>query len=175
MAAATASPFRLLELPAELRNQIYRYAVVEQDWVHLNDHNSSEAAVLQTCRQIRSEAGPIYYGENVFAVTLTDYKVRPQPAHWVWDVDRAKTFKLRNEGSLDWENLKEWFRLYHEGKSRCLARRLDNGDDKRMVLSKIWDIVKGMVLLDVDWNTTEMVLEKFKEGIEVKQGDWTFD
>lgn len=74
----------LSTLPAELRNAIYEMAVLEEDAIDVNikpvssrSPNSDSGhwpswkppALLQTCRQVRSEAAPIFYGNNTFAVS----------------------------------------------------------------------------------------------------------
>ena len=86
-------PFPILRLPAEIRNQIWRYVVVKDGEVVYRDHKrqdqtpesrlrsgnlikshqedderrrSSQLAIASTCRQIYLEVTPIYYGENVF-------------------------------------------------------------------------------------------------------------
>ncbi|KAK4539279.1 hypothetical protein LTR36_000833 [Oleoguttula mirabilis] len=70
----------LLDLPAELRNQIYRYVVLTESEIrpkpwpsHLGDlqlQNASssmqEPALARVNRRLRSESLSIYYGENTF-------------------------------------------------------------------------------------------------------------
>lgn len=102
MAAPKASPdvtgnhFRLLDLPAELRNRIYRFALsaphplsLRKYVVHQGrtctsfgsvDENKRTTfallALLCSCRTTRTEGRPIYYGCNTFAISqpsdLTD-------------------------------------------------------------------------------------------------------
>lgn len=62
------SPFS--RLPQELRNEIYHLALIEEDTVQINTelHRVWKAPpLLHTCRQIRTEALPIYFGNNAFA------------------------------------------------------------------------------------------------------------
>ena len=93
-------PFPLLELPAEIRNHIWRYIVIKDDHVtfqefmvypkspetglrvgnpvkrRLNDdepRQTSMLAIAFTCRQLYLEVTPIYYGENVFRPSYSDY------------------------------------------------------------------------------------------------------
>ncbi|KAI4920911.1 hypothetical protein J4E85_009026 [Alternaria conjuncta] len=66
----------LLSIPAELRNEIYQYILVDDAPVVIVDkaNNSvikasgfaGNAAILQTCRQIYHEAIGVLYGQNVF-------------------------------------------------------------------------------------------------------------
>lgn len=62
---------RLLELPAELRNRIYHYALVEEqiDVATTYRHGIQiikAPGLLETCRTARSEASAIYYSLNAF-------------------------------------------------------------------------------------------------------------
>ena len=76
-------PFRLLALPAEIRNQIYR-AFLVRDHIELttypipkgpgvgiaNSHDVHPAALLRCCRQIRNEAIAIFYKQNHFWILM---------------------------------------------------------------------------------------------------------
>lgn len=89
------SPF-FIKFPGELRNRIYRLALLDDDDIAIhvalnNDHQETQEAVtgvtspvssrtsiyylnlghplLQVCKQIRHEASDIYYMENTFEVT----------------------------------------------------------------------------------------------------------
>lgn len=72
--ASLATTSRLLKLPAELRNQIYHFALVEDEPVRVSDprlHRRREPSLLSVCRQIRDESTEIYYGANNFAADDT--------------------------------------------------------------------------------------------------------
>lgn len=60
----------LLRLPPELRNWIYELVVVEKDAIRIE--NTSVRALppglTHTCRQLRVEASPIHYGQNIFVI-----------------------------------------------------------------------------------------------------------
>ncbi|GIZ48959.1 hypothetical protein CKM354_001200200 [Cercospora kikuchii] len=84
---------QLLELSGELRNRIYRLCLVEPDSVivasinreDVNDGTSvasntrwtvrlpHQPQILSTCKTIRTEALPIWYGENTFHVPAPDF------------------------------------------------------------------------------------------------------
>lgn len=79
MAARSASqPFRFLPLPGEMRNQIYELLLVGRNVKHRGPYieHVEEAikapvpAILQTNRQIRQEAGSIYYTHALFHLSL---------------------------------------------------------------------------------------------------------
>lgn len=66
-----ASRCRLLELPAELRNHIYEFVVLQESrvsiftWLPAHEEDAQPALSL-TCRQIRNECLPVYYDVNTF-------------------------------------------------------------------------------------------------------------
>lgn len=80
----------LLKLPAELRNYIYELAIVQPSgivigpWRKLppSKEPQKQPALTRTCRQVRSEALPIFYGKNVLeleiaSITLRSYEGPP--------------------------------------------------------------------------------------------------
>ena len=72
----------LLSIPAELRNEIYKYVLVDDEPIVLVDKAgdsvikassfAGNSSILQTCRQIYHEAIGVLYGQNVFQF---NYKV----------------------------------------------------------------------------------------------------
>jgi len=116
-------PSPLFCLPAEIRNQIYEYVVlVETDPIHIQaDGMMKVAALVSTCRQIRSEA----YGFIMRAVSdrrtkivgqVRDYNIKPLLATLsrlaeqtgVDRSDLASRTKVNLVGALDVGNLREW-------------------------------------------------------------------
>lgn len=68
----------LLELPAELRNRTYRYAMTSDEAVEVEGEAIiSSTKLLQVCHQIREEATSIFYAENAFTVTCVDFNIAP--------------------------------------------------------------------------------------------------
>ncbi|KXT18396.1 hypothetical protein AC579_8180 [Pseudocercospora musae] len=65
---------KLLNLPAEMRNWIYREALCEDSWIKIDQDTFAQPALLRTCKQIRHEASSIYYHENRFEVAALDMK-----------------------------------------------------------------------------------------------------
>jgi len=79
-------PFRLLALPAEIRNEIYKDFLVPRGHIELttyplsiprtlgvgiaNSHDVHPAALLRCCRQVRHEATAILYKQNHFKILI---------------------------------------------------------------------------------------------------------
>lgn len=67
--------FRFLDLPLEIRNQIYEHVLVVPYTVDLSVENKKYLAprleAFRTCRQIYNEAYPVFYGRNTFRIFPT--------------------------------------------------------------------------------------------------------
>ena len=68
---------RILALPAELRNEIYRYAIIEDGQIEVTLEGPGEPELLRTCGEIRQEAITIYYTENHFVLQIEDWDGAP--------------------------------------------------------------------------------------------------
>ncbi|KAI9673603.1 MAG: hypothetical protein M1817_002240 [Caeruleum heppii] len=68
-------PFPFLQLPAELRQRVYRYFLHVEGTIDLDPFNYRHIArrlnVLQTCRQMHDEASQSFYGEHPFRIFPT--------------------------------------------------------------------------------------------------------
>lgn len=63
----------LLQLPGELRNRIYRYALVTDDDIDVTSTGPGEPALLLSSKDIRQESLLIYYRENHFNMRVPDW------------------------------------------------------------------------------------------------------
>ena len=80
-----AQQSRLLTLPAELRNTIYRFVLINEDFVPVSQEVISHLTpLLQTCQQTKAEASGIFYAENTFTTTASvPGAATSQAAAWV--------------------------------------------------------------------------------------------
>ncbi|KAK3115992.1 hypothetical protein LTR53_004106 [Teratosphaeriaceae sp. CCFEE 6253] len=86
---AHARPFRLLELSADLRNRIYKQAIVESEEYWLNEHgtvassrgesedcaNQHLDSILRVSRNVRCESLPIFVSRVMFCVDVSSLGV----------------------------------------------------------------------------------------------------
>lgn len=60
-------------MPAEIRNHIYELVLVSESPIKATEHpRDAIPPLLQVCRQVRSEALPIFYSQNTFLHVVTD-------------------------------------------------------------------------------------------------------
>lgn len=124
-AADPSSPKQspLLKLPGELRNRIYRSALLEQPYVTVGRAAFVEPGLLLVCHQIRREAAPIYYGENKFRIPAPNYD-SATCLRWMakrtalslkYDVRIQCSLTLGNgsDRQPDWENALQWLHRFH--------------------------------------------------------------
>ncbi|EAQ93885.1 hypothetical protein CHGG_02120 [Chaetomium globosum CBS 148.51] len=68
-------PFRFLDLPPELRIEVYTHFVTADDVVDLNTENHKyirkKLSILKTCKLIYQEASHVFYGKNTFRIFPT--------------------------------------------------------------------------------------------------------
>ncbi|KAK5117159.1 hypothetical protein LTR85_008927 [Meristemomyces frigidus] len=157
--ATTQSTSRLLALPPELRDEIYRFALVEEKIV-VDATRHTTPGVLRTCRQIRKEASPIFYRENAFVVVAMDLRAPVPVQHWFNHRVPDKRRTIKDRGDMNWVNLKAWLQIYHEqpyfGFGGKAAR--DDGD----LILYAFNVVDKM--RSAPWDMIEGVLEDFRNA-----------
>ena len=103
----SAQPSRLLDLPGELRNRIYRYAVVDEVvkwkdgfWQHGSSCDPSSPCpppLARTCLQLEKEVSPIFYAESIFVVDYYPKDRRSLPsavADWLQALESSGAVRL---------------------------------------------------------------------------------
>lgn len=69
----TIQQSRLLRLPAELRNMIWKFAITADRPLCIIGASPTQPALTRTCRQIRNESIRFFYRENSFSCTIMNY------------------------------------------------------------------------------------------------------
>lgn len=118
MAAGTPPTCRLLQLPGELRNKIYRYALITNSRIQLALTHFDEPGILQTCRTIRQETETIFLAENTFRAGMTDYD-----SDFMIHLHTKSKRLLKSRGAVDltfsttqtpnWQKLLVWLESLH--------------------------------------------------------------
>lgn len=128
-----------LDIPAEIRNQIYRHVFVAED--HFNFDSPSNfsrgAAFLRTCKQVYEEARSILYSENHF---LFVRRGRRHGSYWEpeWSEVGYKAIRrfLRLIGPTNIGLLRH-VTLLLEDATPCLNPEMTTADDRRFVYDDV--------------------------------------
>ncbi|KAK4613692.1 hypothetical protein CLAFUW4_09170 [Fulvia fulva] len=124
-ATSQNSKCHLLELPAELRNRIYRYSLLEdrQSGIDIYPQTFAQPPLIRTCNQIRAEASSIYYSENTFYVDAPDFDHRLLAAFYTQiqyvlkhGVYIGARIHVDNRDATSWSNLVAYIKTYFDGK-----------------------------------------------------------
>lgn len=173
----------LFDLPAELRNDIYRSCLTDASRFSIKlDDSFKIPDLLQVSRQIRSEASSIFFLENMFAVDFSDFNCsiyraftkQPLVAEILNDRRTGHVVMypaVPHENNMVWKNLLEWLKLSHDDvwAPRPFAT---NFLQRRDVAAHAFDIVARM-RGKLPWVQIEEVLEVYKRAVEqVAYGKW---
>jgi hypothetical protein len=102
-------------LPAELRNKIYHYALIEPDHIRI-DEDMQIPGLFSVCQQTRREAMGMYYLKNTFGAEITDCDVRRciafrEAIREVLNAANDKSIRISismNMRGVNWTNLVDW-------------------------------------------------------------------
>ena len=173
----------VLMLPAELRNRIYRFALVSSSPVSIGRTSFAHPAFLEVCRQIRKEAISIYYYENTFAIEAPDFDPSTIRAFY-WRVESLYRVYQLSPTSItkqydvigshrNWTNIMKLLKLFHSKKvPGCRT------DDRS---SKVQRAVTGAcqiaaALRNRPWAEVEPVLQVYKDNVaRGNGGGWIWE
>ena len=162
-----------LSLPAELRNKIYKEALVETDAIKVSESTiPPEPGLLRVNRQIREEAQDIYYNDNLFRFPIADYDTT-MLVRWLGSSEAraACTWETRYDGRNDWANLHAWIKATYDGKTNS-AYPTRSLDGKPRIGVGVFSIVMRMKDNEVPWETVDQYLNDIRQLISVKDPAW---
>ena len=132
----------LLKLPGELRNRIYRFALITHDHIRLpvTTRTFPEPALLATNKEIRREASSLFYSENHFMIEVRDFDSTACVifSHKIAYVEGLKTARYRFSWLSkrpNWANLHLWLFRLHSGKFARPAQKGRQSPHVAVVLS----------------------------------------
>ena len=171
----------LFNLSPELRNMIYRFAIVAEDNVRITKTSGiPEPALLSVSKTVRSEAFGIFYFENEFFAVVERY----DPATVLLAMRRSSRYApaiglagirrvvLPNHQDPNWNNLVKWLHLCLQ--KDCMAFGTHEYDDAEVKL------VAGLfktVLEDrtMPAKTLDILLKNIRPALVELNGDWAKD
>jgi hypothetical protein len=159
----------MFKLPGELRNHIYRYALVAPAQIEITKNNWQQPALLQVCHQIRTEASTIYYMENNFLVRAPyyDYSTYFNWYRYVMRFDQTNDViqYLLSSSEPRWSCVKKRARLgYYD--HVCINSNEPNASRKRNVVTGAFALVLECKDMGLSWDQAEKLLEKYKRGVD---------
>lgn len=110
---------KVLSLPPELRNEIYRYVLVKEPGrrIILTPGRPSQPALLCTSRQLRKEAIGIFFSENHFTIPVIDYDLRPcifiRTLNDKYRAEGIRNCRYPSHGYTNWDNLLASLEVLH--------------------------------------------------------------
>lgn len=120
----------LLDLPLQLRNRVYAFALVEEGEVSVTP-GVLQPALLRTCSQSRGEALPLCYMDTRFTINIPNCD-GSLDIHWARHLRLLKHHGFSNIGAVtvgciysgrpNWRNLIVWLRaVYDDGEAQRAA------------------------------------------------------
>ena len=143
----TGASTTFLHLPPELRNMIYRLLVCDDCTLARGSIATLYPAILRTCRQIRTEARSILYGENVWEIQIMEFL----------DAEIARFMNSAHFGEYieyPFHHLRQEMRKF-----RILVS-LDAGDDPTTVRSAVRKVAKALSSIP-HWTFLDIELHYF--------------
>ncbi|KAK4612184.1 hypothetical protein CLAFUW4_12748 [Fulvia fulva] len=192
----------LLELPAELRNTIY--AMTMPTDAVINYHTGADATyprqprLLQVCRQIRSEAGSLYYRGNTHKFHIPDLDAAQyihwsqcSPQHKKANIHLHMSFAIpfvlagkyfpgglaaKDDPERLWPKLRSWLQHYHACECLGVARPVDGTEYSLKVANTVSEMFEMVHKLGHDhglyWPQIEAVLENVQGALASANVVW---
>lgn len=173
--SAPADPAKtsLLTLPPEMRNRIYRFALVETQeiFIKASEKPPNHPPLICTCRQIWYECANIYYQENKFTFDI-DNNDASRLFGWCTTslTPLMPTAAFQTELSAKWKNLLNWLQAFFE--KRCLGVAPVGDGDKRDVIGHMFRVVQTMQNDGVSWPQVNHALMDMRNVLALLDPRW---
>ncbi|KAK5704354.1 hypothetical protein LTR97_003372 [Elasticomyces elasticus] len=170
-------PSLLLTLPPELRNRIWEHSLVSPEPpVRIDNETWRQPPLIRTCKQIRQEAAPMYYGLNKFSIIVTDLDFKTdihfcRSARSCVDFPPDTSYYSSGPVQAKWESLMEGAKAVHSGMiPGCQHNMAQTG-----VLAAAAGALKiARRLRGVPWEQVEEVLIVYKSAVVSSGTGWNW-
>ncbi|KAK4890306.1 hypothetical protein LTR27_010949 [Elasticomyces elasticus] len=169
-------PSLLLALPPELRNRIWEHTVSREPHVTIDKETWRQPPLLRTCKQIRQEAAPMYYGLNKFSIVVTDLDFKTdirfcRSARSCVDFPPDTSYYSSGPVQPKWESLMEGAKAVHGG--------MIQGCQHNMAVTGVLAAAAGALkiarhLRGVPWEQVEEVLIVYKSAVVSSGTGWNW-
>jgi len=174
----------LFKLPPELRNMIYRYAIISNTELPISkSHGIPEAPLLQVNKLIRSETYELFYLENKFTCVVHNYDPASlMLSHRRWQAlyqipgtslnADTGTISIDLQGNRNWDNLVAWFRFVHEV-ACCGMHAMPDDDAEQSLMTGLFKMI--MHGPEMDLSALDFLLESTRPTFVNLHKDWGKD
>lgn len=175
--AARPTP-RLLQLPPELRNQIWRLVLLSSQPILVITPAGPlvEPGLLRTSKALRNEAIGIFYEENVFHVPVGEFDHSTLMRWMNSSPFRAKqTTKVLLSPSTNWANLMKWLKDTLEYKSVGIVQMPLPGNASNCEFhftGLLFKVLGKEKEKGRSWQEVEALLEEFREAAGIFDVRW---
>jgi hypothetical protein len=168
---------KLMGLPGELRNRIYRYAITEESTIVIDRHTwaSHQPALLKTCKQVRYEALPIFYAENEISTCIRDWNpvVRDRlnqvlMSHKIRTPNPHHNFR----GRPNWDNLKAWLKAAFEGETTGISSCVGKNRTLERKTIGVMFLLVDLAKKESDWAAVLRLLEAQRGLLGMNDTRW---
>ncbi|KAK4549846.1 hypothetical protein LTR36_005147 [Oleoguttula mirabilis] len=177
MAQTAGTTSRFLELPGELRNRIYRLALLSDNAIPVTAQHFQEPDLLHACKQVRREAMSIFYGENEFDVLHIGFDSAVQIKMLEKEVKLRDEYKVPikwficTRGPRNWANLLTWLKHIHRGTVLgWVAGQGARSSAEFAIVDEMFDTCED--LNDLPWERVAGVMERFHKILVGVSGSW---
>ena len=162
---------RLLKLPAELREHIWKVVVSKVEAVEIIP-SLRLPALLHTCRQTRQEALNLWMDENRFETTIIgcDARVLVEFTKLAKDI-RTQILPVHFglAGRSSWSNLMVWCRSVFDGVTRAVAQA-PQSSSRTTIVAAATGLAKEQ--RGGDWRVCEASLEELRKVAGLVDPRW---
>ncbi|KAI5367999.1 hypothetical protein Slin15195_G031330 [Septoria linicola] len=171
----------LHKLPGEVRNRIYRYALVDTGDLEITSTGPGEPSLLRVCKRVRNEASSIYYAENNFDLQIQRFNgadLQPfirQSSRYehLLNIDHPKhtNISMLFSGSPNWDNLVAWIKSNHWGPGNLTPTRGDAVGHVFHFYDSAFKLAETMDMLP--WAKVERALKALRRGLKGMPSPWS--
>lgn len=168
-----AGECRLLALPPELRNCIYRYTLLEDGQIEFekNVEIPLPPALLQTSHQVRTEAHNIYYRKNIFLFRIKDFDASLY-IRWCALFPWNRSDRIEMHSSTNFDNLLQWMHALFNVKCAAPGGSASPGRNIEAALA-LFDMVRCMRRdRKHSWDEAEALLRAARAGFAALDPAW---
>jgi len=173
----------LFKLPPEIRDMVYRFALVDDNYLDITKaYGIPEAPLLSVSKLIRSETYEMFYTENKFLCIVEDVdaatlvlKTRKFSGRSQFSSVKLKgrvDCGIMRRGTRDWKNLVAWVHLSHQRLCCGLAPTPEDDAEESLLVGLFDMVILGPIISS---NTVDFLLKSMRPTLVKLHREWARD